>query len=157
MNLASAKSLTWICLSDMFRIRRSSLIMPKPLMRSHCKAMCFTKLASCFGRVTVVGDIHVSITRNVADPQSCGNHWCEAIAKPCVCAPGQRSDLAIQKRFAACSDTNDCDKLKWVNWIRNVADSQSCGNHWWEAIAKPCAIENWPIVLAEWQPLETFM
>ena len=73
-----------------------------PVIRNHGETICYRQLANCFGRVTAVGDIHVSITRNVADPQSCGNHWCEAIAKP-------------------------------------------------------CAIENWPIVLAEWQPLETFM
>ena len=61
----------WKWLPLIFRIRRSSSIMLKPMMRSHCKATCYTKLASCFGRVTAVGGIHVSITRNVADPQSC--------------------------------------------------------------------------------------
>ena len=85
----------WEWLPVIFRIRRSSSIMLKPMMRSHCKAMCYTKLASCFGRLTAVGDIHVSITRNVADPQSCWNHWCKAIAKPCVYAPGQRSDWVV--------------------------------------------------------------
>ena len=39
------------------RIRRSSLIMPKPLMRSHCKAMCYRKLVNGFGRVTEGVDI----------------------------------------------------------------------------------------------------
>ena len=29
----------------------------------------------------------------------------------------------------------------------------SCWNHWCEAIAKPCAIENWPDILAEWHLL----
>ena len=73
-----------------------------PVIRNHGETICYRQLASCFGRVTAVGDIHVSATRNVADPQSRGNHWCEAIAMP-------------------------------------------------------CAIENWPSVLAEWQPWETFM
>ena len=73
-----------------------------PVIRNHGETICYRQLASCFGRVTAVRDIHVSATRNVADPQSRGNHWCEAIAMP-------------------------------------------------------CAIENWPIVLAEWQPFETFM
>ena len=73
-----------------------------PVIRNHGETICYRQLASCFGRVTAVGDIHVSATRNVADPQSRGNHWCEAIALP-------------------------------------------------------CAIENWPSVLAEWQPWETFM
>ena len=71
-----------------------------PVIRNHGETNCYRQLASCFGRVAPVGDIHVSITRNVADPESCWNHWCEAIAKP-------------------------------------------------------RAIANWPIVLAEWQPLET--
>ena len=34
-------------------------VMLKPLMRSHCKAMCYRKLARYFGRVTAIGDIHV--------------------------------------------------------------------------------------------------
>ena len=116
----------WEWLPLIFRIRRSSSIMLKPMMRSHCKATCYTKLASCFGRVTAVGDIHVSITRNVADPQSCWNHWCEAIAKPCAIR-----NWPIVGRVTAVGDIH-------VSITRNVADPQSCWNHWCEAIAKPC-------------------
>ena len=67
----------WEWLAVIFRIQRSSSdghwrhsckynkkrcrspIMLKPVMRSHCKAMCYRKLANCFGRVTAIGDIHV--------------------------------------------------------------------------------------------------
>ena len=60
-----------------------------PVIRNHGETNCYRQLASCFGRVAPVGDIHVSITRNVADPESCWNHWCEAIAKPCAIEIGQ--------------------------------------------------------------------
>ena len=50
----------WEWLTVIFRIQRSSLIMPKPLMRSHCKAMCYRKLANCFGRVTAGVDINAA-------------------------------------------------------------------------------------------------
>ena len=49
----------WELLTVIFRIQRSSFFMLKPVMRSHCKAMCHRKLANCFGRVTAIGDIHV--------------------------------------------------------------------------------------------------
>ena len=40
--------------------RCRSPIMRKALMRSHCKAMCYRKLANCSGRVTAIGDIHAA-------------------------------------------------------------------------------------------------
>ena len=49
----------WEWLAFIFGIPRSFPIMRKPLTRSHCKAMCYTKLTNCFGRVTAIGDIHV--------------------------------------------------------------------------------------------------
>ena len=52
----------WEWLAVIFRIQRSSFFMLKPL-RSHCKAMCYRKLANCFGRGTAIGGIHD--TRNV--------------------------------------------------------------------------------------------
>ena len=44
----------------MFSIGGSSSIRVKPKMVSHCKAMCYRKLANCSGRVTAIGDIHVA-------------------------------------------------------------------------------------------------
>ena len=34
--------------------------MPKPVMRSHCKAICYRELANCFGRVTAGVDINAA-------------------------------------------------------------------------------------------------
>ena len=50
----------WEWLAVIFRIQRSSPIISKPLTRSHCKAMCYRKLANCFGRVTAGVDIHAA-------------------------------------------------------------------------------------------------
>ena len=44
----------------MFSIGGSSSIRVKPKMVSHCKAMCYRKLANCFGRMTAIGDVHVA-------------------------------------------------------------------------------------------------
>ena len=50
----------WEWLAVIFRIQRSSFFMLKPLMRSHCKVMCYTKLANCFGRGTAMGGTHTA-------------------------------------------------------------------------------------------------
>ena len=169
MNWTSAKSLTWICLSDMFRIRRSSLIMPKPVMGSHCKAMCYRKLANCFGRVTEGVDIKAaSNVLAMVLPLCLKRSERDGTCLPPVgwnlddcqgpeCWLEGHAPLGLPYSAAWHHIVTLCKFWEWLAVIFRIqSHPQSCRNHWCEVFAKPCAIENWPIVLAEGRPLEAF-
>ena len=112
----------WEWLAVMFRIQRSSLFMLKPLMRSHCKAMCHRKLANCFGRVTAIVDIHVwewlpvifRIRRSSSIMLKPMRSHCKAMCY-----------TKLANCFGRVTVVGDIH----VSITRNVADPQSCGNH----------------------------
>ena len=104
----------------MFSIGGSSSIRVKPKMVSHCKAMCYRKLANCFGRVTAIGDIHVW-------------EWLPVIfrirrSSSIMLKPMMRSHCKAMcyTKLASCFGRLTAVGDIHVSITRNVADPQSC-------------------------------